>query len=460
MRITLQRAFACVSVATIVALGGDAVSQTPTPSAKAIATRIQHELASAGVPGASFAVIAGTAAVDGTFGVADQERDVPTTHDTLFQVGSLNKLLTALALGITLDQRNIPYGDPLGKHVPRLSPRLSTVMFHQLLSQTSGLRDSPGTTGTPDETALGARVRGIGEADFVLPAGTVFSYSNLGYAAAGYVLEVLRAKPYADALAETLLTPLRMQRSTMRPARVQQQARAVGHRRVESGVSAVREVDNDTSLWPAGYLWSSAGELRALLSLLVLEGYQAYGVPPAPFRAATTPHAPMPNVFVGGHYGYGLMLTTDRGTRIYEHGGTQRGFSSILRVAPDRRLGIVILTNLDNAPLRRIAQTVMAEALALAPDTPVARKETAVAVQDVKTLLGVYRNRGTAELAVRDGRVVLILDEGAPMPLSRIGEDRYLARPKPDVAGLEFVLRPASGDVPAYLHFALWAYAR
>lgn len=460
MNIMLLRAFACASVATVLALGGDAVSQTPIPSAKEIATKIERELASARVPGASFAIIAGTAAVDGAFGVADQERNVPTTHDTLFQVGSLNKLMTALALGITLDQRKIPYGDPLGKHLPGLSPRLSAVTFHQLLSQTSGLRDLPGTTGTQEETALGARVRAIGEADFVLPAGAVFSYSNLGYAAAGYALENLRAKPYADALADTLLTPLRMRRSTMRPARAQQQPHAVGHRRTESGLSTIRDLDNDTSLWPAGYLWSSAGEWRSLLSLLVLEGHQAYGLPPAPFKAATTPQTPMPNVFVGGHYGYGLMLATDRGTRVYEHGGTQRGFSSILRVAPDRRLGIVLMTNLDNAPLRRIAQTVMADALALAPETPPARKETAVAVQDVNTLVGVYRNRGTAELAVREGRVVLILDEGAPMPVSRIGEDRYLARPKPDLAGPEFVLRPPSGAIPAYLHFALWAYAR
>jgi len=162
----------------------------------------------------------------------------------------------------------------------------------------------------------------------------------------------------------------------------------------------------------------------------------------------------MPNVFVVGHYGYALMLASDRGTRVYEHGGTQPGFSSILRVAPDRRVGIAILSNLDNAPLRRIAQVVMAKALGLADTPAAARPESPVTLDEMRPLLGVYRNRGTAELAIRDGRVVLILDGGPAMAVSRVGEDRFLARPRPDVAGPEFVLR--SG----YLHFALWAYGR
>ena len=61
---------------------------------------------------------------------------------------------------------------------------------------------------------------------------------------------------------------------------------------------------------------------------------------------------------------------------------------------------------------------------------------------------------------VRDGQVMLSLDDSPPFAVTRIGENRYLARPKPDIAGPEFVLQPATKDAPAYLHFALWAYAK
>jgi CubicO group peptidase (beta-lactamase class C family) len=430
------------------------------PSTTSVAVAIERELKAARVPGATFAVVAGTESIAGSFGLADVERGVQMTPATLLQVGSLNKLMTALSLATTLESRKIPLDSPIGRHVPGLSSRLGSVTFHQLLSQTSGLRDQIGAGGTGDEAALGTRVRSINDRDFILPAGTVFSYSNLGYAAAGFALEHLRQKPFADAIREALFQPLGMHRTTMRVAEAEKQTHAIGHRLEGSSSVAIREIDSDSSLSPAGYLWTSAEEMQPLLRLLTMGATRELEWARSIVSRATTPQTPMPNVFVGGHYGYGLMLATDRGSRFYEHGGTQRGFSSILRVAPDHGVGLVILTNLDNAPLRRIAQTVMADALRLPADKPPARVDTVVTAAEMAAFTGVYSNRGTAEIALRDGRVVLILDGGPAMAVSRIGGHRYLARPKPDVAGPEFVLQPAAATAPAYLHFALWAYTR
>ena len=198
--------------------------------------------------------------------------------------------------------------------------------------------------------------------------------------------------------------------------------------------------------------------LHALLHAGRVPGHP--GLPPAIVARVTTPHAPMPNVFAGGHYGYGLMIARDRGVRIYEHGGTLPGFSAIVRVAPDRGLGIAILANLENAPLRRIAQAVMGTALGLPEPEPPPRNETAVSPAELQAFVGRYENRGTAEIAVRDGAVVLRVDEGPPLAVARIGDDRFLARPKPGAPGPEFVLRPAAAQAPAYLHLALWAYVR
>jgi CubicO group peptidase (beta-lactamase class C family) len=427
--------------AVMLAAAGIAVLTTgptaqPRTSAATVAAIIERELKLAGVAGATFAVVSGSESA--TLGFA-------LPPETPLQVGSLNKLMTALALVATLDARKISLHSRVGEHLPGLHPRLAAVTFHQLLSQTSGLRDHAGADGTSGEDALLARVRAIGDADFVLPAATVFSYSNLGYATAGAALEHLRNKPFADALREAVLQPLRMIRSTMRPAAV-------------DGLPAT--FDLDTSLWPAGYLWTTAHDMLQPLTLLTRGVVAGTAWPAIVLARVTSAHTPMPNVFVGGHYGYGLMLASDRGVRFYEHGGTQRGYSSILRVAPDRRLGIVILSNQDNAPLRRVAQTVMAEALQLPNVPPAPRAEAPASPEEMTVWLGTYRNRGTAEIAVREGRVVLILDGGAPMVVTRIGAQRYLARPTPEIAGPEFVLQPATASSPAYLHFALWAYAR
>jgi CubicO group peptidase (beta-lactamase class C family) len=450
---------------TVVTIG--LAAQPPPVVVASVAAAIERELRAARIPAASFAVVAADGSIARHYGLADAERGVVMTPATLMQVGSLNKLMTALALSATLEQQKIPYDDRIGAHVSDLHARLGAVTFHQLLSHTSGLRDHPGASGTNDEGALANRVRAITDGDFLLPAGTVFSYSNLGYAAAGLALEQLRNKPYADALREAALDPLLMRTSTMRATSGHGQPRAVGHRLDQSAVVTMDEIDNDTSIWPAGYLWTTAEEMMMLLRLMAngrstSAEYRgvAVGLPQTVLTRVTSPHAAMPNVFAGGQYGYGLMLANDRGVRVYEHGGTQRGFSALLRVAPERRFGIVILTNLDAAPLRRIAQNVMAEALGLPAEKPATRSEAPVSPEEAEAFVGVYRNRGTAELAVRGGRLVLILEDGPPMVVSRIGEQRYLARPKPDLAGPEFVLQPAGPTAPAYLHFAMWAYVR
>lgn len=452
------------SLAVVAALAcavGTLRAQTPLPNPQEIAALIETELEAARVPGAAISVVAGDQIVARGYGIANTQSQTRMSETTLVHTGSLTKLFTALAVAATLDAQGITPESAVGTRVPGLAPRASATTFHQLLSQTSGVRDRAGDYGSDVESALGESARELTDRDFLLPAGVVFSYSNLGYALAGAALERLRKQPYADAMREVLFAPLTMQHSTLRPGRTDE-VYAAGHRAQDAGWTVVQPLANDTRIWPAGYLWSSAGDMAAALSALMhqgrVRGNQA--LPAAVVARVMSPHTPMPNVFVGGHYGYGLMIARDRGVLVYEHGGTLPGFASILRFAPERGVGIAILGNLDNAPLRRIAQNVMAKALRLPAPAPPARTETPVTPEDMKAFVGTYRNRGTAEIAVRDGRVVLILDDGPPMGVSRIDTNRFLARPKPDIAGPEFVLQRAGAHAPAYLHFALWAYAK
>jgi CubicO group peptidase (beta-lactamase class C family) len=443
----------------LIAAGLSLQSETMAPAA--VAKLLDEELAAARVPGAAIVIVSGEEVYAGGHGMADADYQTAMTPATLVQAGSLTKLFTALAVGATLEERNLPYDTPLGRAMSGLGPRASSVTFHHLLSQTSGLRDRAGDDGSSDEAALAASALALGDADFILPAGLVFSYSNLGYALAGAGIEALRKQPYADALADTTLTPLGMTASLLRSGQAQGRPRAVGHRLEKTTTVALRTPANDTRIWPAGYLWTNATDMsRAVYALLAegrVKGHR--GIRPSVVARAATGHTPMPNIFAG-HYGYGLMIARDRGIRIYEHGGTMPGFSALLRLAPDRRFGIAVLTNLDNAPLRRIVPSVMARALGLPEESIPMRQETPVAPEELKDLLGRYQNRGTADVAVQDGKVTLSLDGSPPFAVTRIGEHRYLARPKPDIAGPEFVLRPAANGAPPYLHFALWAYAK
>lgn len=451
------------AIVFLAALALDAFSAQSDPTgAAAIARDIERQLSMARVPGAAIAIVSGEEVFAGSYGIADAESGAAMTPLTLMQIGSVTKVFTALAVATALDGQALAPDTPVGQVKPGLSPQAATTTFHQLLSQTSGLRDRPGDSGDGDELALAASARGLSSSDFLLPAGLVYSYSNLGYALAGAALESLSRKGFADALRESVLTPLGMERSTVRPSEALSRPHATGHRLQREVATTVRPAANDTRIWPAGYLWTNATDMSRALSALVNRGrVQGHaGLPPAIVDRVTTPHVSMPNVFVGGHYGYGLMIARDRGVLMYEHGGTLPGFAAILRVAPERQLGIAILTNLDGAPLRRIAQFVMEKTLGLPEAAPPARAETPVSVEEMKAFVGRYENRGSAEIAVRDGAVVLMLDEGPSLAVTRLGPDRFISRPKPGAPRPEFVLQPSTEKSPGYLHFALWAYVR
>lgn len=160
-----------------------------------VAEQIVSELQAARVPGAGIAVIAADQMVSRGFGVASAETRAPLTAQTAVHLGSLTKLFTALAVVKALEAQKVPLDTPVGAYVRGLGAAASAATFHHLLSHTAGTGDRVGGDGTDNEAELGNSVRELTDASFILPPGTVFSYSNPGYALAGAALEGLRKRP-------------------------------------------------------------------------------------------------------------------------------------------------------------------------------------------------------------------------------------------------------------------------
>ncbi len=425
-----------------------------------IKATLEADLKAALVPGAGIVLIHQGRTVAWGVGVADADARTSVDARTLMPIGSITKLVTALAVMVSLAPSDLDAG--VARVWPGLPAPVGSLTFHQLLSHSSGLRDQPGDDGSRDESALRLGASQLNADDVLLSPGRVFSYSNLGYALAGASLEQFAQRPFADVVRDTVLRPLGMNRSMFRSGDAAPASIAAGHRLSVERISRLEQLATDTRLWPAGYLLSNAEELARLTSALMSEGRidARQALPASAFARATTPHVPLPNVFPGGHYGYGLMIYRRGGELMYEHGGTTSGFSSLLQVAPRRRTAVVVLTNLEAAPVRRIVDKAMADLLRLSPQSPGPRTEAPVTPEELRSFLGLYRNRGTAELSEQDGRVMLRLDDGPPAPVGRVAGQRFAARANSDAPGVEFVLAPASGANGAYLHFALWAYTR
>jgi CubicO group peptidase (beta-lactamase class C family) len=177
-----------------------------------------EELQETETPGAAVAVVSGERVVVGKgFGESNVETHAHVKPEMLFRLGAPTKVLTAAVLVMLAEEGKIRLDEPIGAYVKGLSPKIAQVTTHQLLTHTAGLKDESPMYGRHDESALADTVRSWKDDYFVSGPGQKFSHSNPGYWLAGFVVEQLTGKPFADQLKERLFDPLGMSNTTFRP---------------------------------------------------------------------------------------------------------------------------------------------------------------------------------------------------------------------------------------------------
>ena len=304
-------------------------------------------------PGAAVAIVSGDSVIFAKgFGVASVETGDPVTPDMLFRLGSTTKMFTAATLVTLAQEGKLDLNQPVGTYLENIAPKLARVTAAQLLSHTAGIVDDAPMFGSHDDSALAANVRSWKDAYAFAEPGRIFSYSNPGFVLAGYLAEVVSGKPYADAVAEQVLRPLGMTRSTFRPTVAMTYPLAQGHSVSESGApTVVRPAADYAGAWPAGSLYSSADELARWVIAFMndgrLDGKQVLSK--ALITRLSTPVAAPPGGAV--RYAFGLELREDRGIRWVEHAGSRTGYGSLIRMAPDRRFAVILLANKSGASL-------------------------------------------------------------------------------------------------------------
>jgi len=137
------------------------------------------------------------------YGYANHEKKIPNTVETPFQIGSLNKLFTGLAIGQLVEQGKLSYDDPLSKFIPDFPDPESAkrIQIKHLLSHTSGLARE----GTPIDssaidhpTTVKAMIDAFERKPLAFAPGTKMSYSNMGFVLLGRVIEIATGQDYYD----------------------------------------------------------------------------------------------------------------------------------------------------------------------------------------------------------------------------------------------------------------------
>jgi CubicO group peptidase (beta-lactamase class C family)/pimeloyl-ACP methyl ester carboxylesterase len=441
------------------------VAQSPQPDFADLEVTAKEEMLETNTPGAAVAVVSGDRVVFAQgFGVANIETGAPVTTETLFQIGSLTKMFTAAMLVRLAEEGKVKLNESVGRYVPWVSGDISRLTLHQLLSHTSGLKDVPGDYGLHDEAALVSFVRSWKDDACLFEPGKVFSYSNLGYALAGVVIQEISEKPYADVMVERLFKPLGMERTTFRPTLAMAYPLAVGHK--ASGREkpmVVRPLADDTRLWPAGYMYSSVSEL-ARFAIAFLNGGRIDGqqmMPSSVVLKLSTPNVDVPtDLFERSKYGYGVFIHDYRGVEVIEHAGSMPGYLAEMWMAPDHRFAVIVLSNKDGARLKKTLDKAFELMVPVSPKSePKTKPAMPISQTEITRYVGRYANRFMVDVFGRDGKLYL-RRFGSEFPLTKVGENRFSLTPPGASQAEDIRLVPGSGEKPDYLQMYLWAFRK
>lgn len=192
-----------------------------SPKIPQIDTLVAAELARRPVGSVTAGVISGKQLIwSKSYGEADMEKKIAADTDTIYRIGSITKMFTALMLEQLVEAGKINLSDPVEKYFPQVNtvmgrfPNAPPITLVQLATHTSGLGREPDDTAiyvkgpVPDwEKTL---IASLPRTHYILEPGTRFSYSNIGYAILGAALSRAAGESYLEYVPKHIFQPLGM----------------------------------------------------------------------------------------------------------------------------------------------------------------------------------------------------------------------------------------------------------
>jgi CubicO group peptidase (beta-lactamase class C family) len=298
------------------------------------------------------------------YGFADVASARPITPDTAFNVGSLSKTATAWGVMRLVERGNVELDQPVDAYLKgwRLPPskfEAKQVTIRRVLSHTAGISNhdyhgwDPASPLPPIVDSLSGKT-GTGEVRVVSPPGTGFGYSGADYAIMQLLIESVSGLSFRDYMKAEVFQPLGMKETGFGLPPDFAQTMALPYGPFDEPLPRLRY----NELAAAGLTTT----LRDLATLATAGLSGPHGVPPGhgvlkpqtielmqtpqPHTrwADRDPYGPNPQ------YGLGYTVRPDQfaGEAGVGHGGSNRGWESLLQIIPATGDGIVMMTNSSN----------------------------------------------------------------------------------------------------------------
>ncbi|HEX8693144.1 MAG TPA: serine hydrolase domain-containing protein [Longimicrobium sp.] len=335
-------------------------AQLPEAQVTTIEQAITSTMSRLRIPGLSIAISRdGDIVYERAFGMTDLENSVPARTTTVYRIASNVKPITAAAVMQLVERGRIDLDAPIQMYVPDYPRKRRPITVRQLLTHTSGVRhhkDDAEYHTTRHCDQLKQALEMFGRDSLLHAPGEKVTYSTYGYVLLGLAVEGASGMRYIDYLREHIFRPAGMSRTRADEVTDIIPNRASGYGVTSAGALRNAKLVDTSCRMPGGGIVSSAGDMArflaalstgALLSRESVARMQTNQLS-AGVMERTLAGVALPPGYRPPGFGFGWAIGTDARPDAVWHGGNQQGATSIIYWVPDARVGVAVLTNLEN----------------------------------------------------------------------------------------------------------------
>ena len=321
---------------------------------------IQDEMKKTNTPGLSIAIVWDREPLwMESFGSTDNTGKNNVTTKTIFSIESLSKQITTVAILMAVQDGILDLDVPISTYLPdcRLKSKFEErpqdkITLRHLLCHRAGFAHN-----LPDDNSMEARGRSleqhavkIAETELIHPVGEQFSYSNIGFDLAGYILQRVSGEPFEHYVERKVFRPLGMNNSFLVSEEIRtEENRAIGYQRDERDLNEVPALPSCGAYCDIEDMVKflqfnlNGGKVNGKIILKQEILNQMYEVP---FDKSGKNEGYALGIGVAHRRYHGNIIP------IYVHSGDGYGFSTDIFYAPNAGMGTVILTNQNNFSMR------------------------------------------------------------------------------------------------------------
>lgn len=355
-------AYAACGVIAFLTLTRNVAAQEPYPGLDAY---IAQSLKALKVPGAAVAIVRNDSVIYiKGFGVLAKGSATPVDGNTLFEIGSSSKSFTATLVAMMVSDGKMHYDDLISKYLPDFK------LYDPYASAQVTIRDAlEHRSGIPRDEAVwidagDSREDVLHRLRFLKPESpfrSKWSYQNMMYLAAGQAAGKAAGSTWDDILEQRIFTPLGMTSSSPTIHGVTTQDIAIPHG-MDHDTVYKQEHFNADNIAPAGGILSNAHDMAQWLRFQLNDG-EVNGKRLVSSAALKETHSPQIIMGAGGPsssetffktYGMGWMVEDYRHEVMWEHGGNTPGMTTAMGMLPEKKIGVVVLSNMDHTQLSQL----------------------------------------------------------------------------------------------------------